>query len=113
MGLIIAAGNTKPAFPYDYYYGVKINVNVADTKLERVGRPELHVSLPVQSLMRRCLLNDAGQVVTYLHPTDSTKTDTGAAADLTGASGMVMVEIPKHYRKFELSLIHISEPTRH
>ena len=30
MGLIIAAGNTKPAFPYDYYYGVKINVNVAD-----------------------------------------------------------------------------------
>ena len=40
MGLIIAAGNTKPAFPYDYYYGVKINVNVADTKLERVGRPE-------------------------------------------------------------------------
>lgn len=35
MGLIIAAGNTKPAFPYDYYYGVKINVNVADTKLGR------------------------------------------------------------------------------
>ena len=96
MGLIIAAGNTKPAFPYDYYYGVKININVADTALERVGRSELHVSLPVQSLMRRCLLNDAGQVVTYLHQTDSTKTDTGAAADLTGASGMVRVEIPKH-----------------
>ena len=50
MGLIIAAGNTKPAFPYDYYYGVKINVNVADTKLERVGRPELHVSLPYAAL---------------------------------------------------------------
>lgn len=77
MGLIIAAGNTKPAFPYDYYYGVKININVADTALERVGRLELHVSLPVQSLMRRCLLNDAGQVVTYLHPTDSTKTAPG------------------------------------
>ena len=78
MGLIIAAGNTKPAFPYDYYYGVKININVADTALERVGRSELHVSLPVQSLMRRCLLNDAGQVVTYLHQTDSTKTDRGS-----------------------------------
>ena len=38
MGLIIAAGNTKPAFPYDYYYGVKININVADTALERVER---------------------------------------------------------------------------
>ena len=101
MGLVIGVGNTKPTFPYDYYYGVKINTNVADTTLERVGRAELHASLPVQSQMRRCLLNDNGEVVTYLHATDSTKTDTGAAADLTGASGMVMVEIPEHYRKFE------------
>lgn len=101
MGLVIGVGNTKPTFPYDYYYGVKINTNVADTTLERVGRSELHASLPVQSRMRRCLLNDEGTVVTYLHATDSTKTDTGAAADLTGASGMVMVEIPEHYRKFE------------
>ena len=101
MGLVIGVGNTKPTFPYDYYYGVKINTNVADTTLDRVGRAELHASLPVQSQMRRCLLNDNGEVVTYLHATDSTKTDTGAAADLTGASGMVMVEIPEHYRKFE------------
>lgn len=101
MGLIIGVGNTKPTFPYEYYYGVKINTAVADTTLERVGRLELHASLPVQSRMRRCLLNDEGAVVTYLHATDSTKTDTGAAADLTGASGMVMVEIPEHYRKFE------------
>ncbi len=101
MGLIIGAGNTKPTFPYDYYYGVKINTAVADPQLERVGLQSLHASLPVQSMMRRCLLNDDGEVVTYLHATDSTKTDTGAAADLTGASGMVMVEIPEHYRKFE------------
>lgn len=101
MGLIIGVGNTKPTFPYDYYYGVKINTAVADPVLERVGLSSLHASLPVQSMMRRCLLNDDGEVVTYLHATDSTKTDTGAAADLTGASGMVMVEIPEHYRKFE------------
>lgn len=101
MGIFIGIGNTKPAFPYDYYYGVQIDVNVADTALTRVGRPELHVTLPVQSLMRRCLINDSGEVVTYLHPTDSTKTDTGATADLTGTTGQVMVEIPKHYRKFE------------
>ena len=101
MGVIIGIGNNKPTYPYDYYYGVKINTAVADTTLERVGRSELHVSLPVQSRMRRCLLNDNGEVVTYLHATDSTKTDTGATADLTGASGMVMVEIPEHYRKFE------------
>lgn len=101
MGLLIAVGNTKPTFPYDYFYGVKINLNVADPQLERVGRPELHVSLPIQSAMRRCLLRDDGTVATYLHPTDSTKTDTGAAADLTGTTGQVMVEIPAHYRKFE------------
>lgn len=101
MGLIIAAGNTKPVFPYDYYYGVRIKSNVAATTLERIGRPELHTSLPVQSKMRRCVLNDNGTVNYYLHPTDSTKRDTGAAANLTGADGMVMVEIPKHYRKFE------------
>lgn len=101
MGILIGIGNTKPTFPYDYYYGVQININVADPALVRVGRPELHVTLPVQSLMRRCLLDDSGNVTTYLHATDSTKTDTGATADLSGANGMVMVEIPKHYRKFE------------
>lgn len=101
MGILIGIGNTKPTFPYDYYYGVQININVADPALVRVGRPELHVTLPVQSLMRRCLLDDSGNVKTYLHATDSTKTDTGATADLSGANGMVMVEIPKHYRKFE------------
>ena len=102
MGLLIGAGNTKPVFPYDYYYGVKIPLSVADPGgLERVGRPELHVSLPIQNRIRRCVLKDDGEVNYYLHPTDSTKKDTGAAADLTGADGMVMVELPEHYAKFE------------
>lgn len=101
MGLIIATGNTTPKMPYDYYYGVKINPNVSDPALERVGRMELHASCPVQSAMRRCLLRDDGTVSAYLHPTDSAKTDTGARADLSGAAGQVMVEIPRHYRKFE------------
>ncbi|MBD5421233.1 MAG: hypothetical protein HDR47_08385 [Bacteroides sp.] len=102
MGLIIGAGNTKPVFPYDYYYGVKIPLSVAAAGgLERVGRPELHVSLPIQTRMRRCVLRDNGDVNYYLHPTNSTKKDTGAAANLTGADGMVMVELPDHYGKFE------------
>ena len=102
MGLIIGVGNTKPTFPYDYFYGIQWDSAVADSACTRLGRPELHVSLPIQSRMRRCLLNDEGQVVTYLHANDSTKTDTGGSADLTGASGQVMVEIPAHYRKFEV-----------
>ncbi len=101
MGLLIGVGNTKPKFPYDYYYGIEWDTNIANSAATRIGRPELHVSLPIQSRMRRCLLNDAGKVVTYLHANDSTKTDTGGTANLTGASGQVMVEIPAHYRKFE------------
>ena len=51
--------------------------------------------------MRRCLLKDDGTVNYYLHANDSTLRDTGSAADLSGASGQVMVEIPEHWRKFE------------
>ena len=101
MGLLIGMGSTSPAYPYDYFYGVKININTDDPVLTRVGRADLHVSLPVQSQMRRCLLADDGTVTAYLDASDSTKTDTGADADLTGASGMYMVEFPEHYRKFE------------
>lgn len=57
-------------------------------------------ALPVQARMRRCLLNDAGQVVVYLNAEDSTKLLDGSAADLTGASGQVMVEIPAFWVKY-------------
>jgi hypothetical protein len=52
--------------------------------------------------MRRCLLKDDGTVNYYLHANDSTKRDNGAAANLNGTDGQVMVEIPAHYRKFEV-----------
>jgi hypothetical protein len=47
--------------------------------------------------MRRCLLQDNGTVNYYLDPTDSTKKADGTNSVLTGADGMVMVEIPKFY----------------
>jgi hypothetical protein len=90
-----------PQFPYNYYYGVEIDTVVANPNLTRIGRPELHVSLPIQSRMRRCLLNDNGTVNYYLHANDSTLRDTGVAAVLDGTDGQVMVEIPEHYRRFE------------
>ena len=102
MGLLIGVGNTKPTFPYDYYYGIEWDSNVASSACTRIGRPELHVSLPIQSKMRRCILRDNGTVAYYLHANDSTKRDTGAAAKLDGTDGQVMVEIPAHYRKFEV-----------
>jgi hypothetical protein len=47
--------------------------------------------------MKRCVLNADGSVNYYLHPENSTQKANGQAADLTGADGNVMVEIPKFY----------------
>lgn len=85
------------------WYGIEYDTASISTVCTRIGNPALHVSLPIQSRMRRCLLPDNGLNRVYLSDTDSTKLDTGATADLSGASGQVMVEIPTHYRKFEVS----------
>lgn len=53
--------------------------------------------------MKRCVLNADGSVNYYLDPTDSTKKADGSAADLTGADGNVMVEVPKFWFKHELN----------
>jgi len=59
--------------------------------------------LIIQSAMRRCVLNDAGEVVYYLDASDSDLTEFGVASDLTGTDGQVMVEIPKFYYKYSYS----------
>jgi hypothetical protein len=78
--------------------------------------------LPIQALMRRCVLNDAGVVQYYLDPTDSTKKADGSASDLTGADGQVMVEVPKFYHRYsyagtththDVSLYHLPGFTVH
>ena len=56
---------------------------------------DLHRTLPIQSRMRGCLLDDNGKVVKYLNPKDWT----GEVRD--GSRGQVMVEIPMHYRRCE------------
>lgn len=86
--------------PNNQVYGIKYDTTIAAPEVSRTGSIELHQSLLIQSLMRRCILNDAGQVVYYLHNDDSTLKADGTAADLTGAAGQVMVEIPSYYRKF-------------
>ena len=82
MGLIIGVGSTKPTFAYDYYYGIEWDATVSNPHPTRIGKMELHKSLPLQSLIRRCILKDNGEVNYYLHANDSTKRDTGAAANL-------------------------------
>ncbi len=57
--------------------------------------------LPIQSSMRRCILNDNGGIEYYLSATDSTKREDGNSnSDLTGAHGQVMVQIPAFYYKY-------------
>jgi hypothetical protein len=82
-------------------YGIEYDTTVAAPEVTRIGEMNLHASLPVQSKMRRCVLADDGTVNYYLEANDSTLREDGTAADLTGAHGQVMVEIPRHWRKFE------------
>lgn len=101
MGIIIGIGQTKPQVPYEEFYGIEWDVMVSNPKAKRIGKLELHASLPVQSLMRRCVLRDNGEVAYYLDANDSTKKEGGAPAKLDGTDGQVMVEIPAFYVKFE------------
>ena len=75
-------------------YGVEWDAEVADPTCTRVGNMALHKTLPIQSRMRGCLLDDDGKVVRYLDPNDWT------SAVRDGSEGQVMVEIPMHYRRF-------------
>jgi len=78
-------------------YGIKFDTTVSSPTCTRVGSSDLHKSLPIQSRMKGCLLDDDGNVVEYLNPTDWT----GNTRD--GSRGQVMVELPMHYRKCSTS----------
>ena len=97
---------TKKIISYnnpDQVYGVRHYYGNSSPDLTRIGAASLHQDLPVQSLMRRCVVNDSGVVLYYLGENDSTKKEDGSAADLSGATGQVMVEVPEHYRKTSLN----------
>ena len=101
MGIVIGIGQTKLQMSDDQFYGIEWDVTVSNPKAKRIGKLELHASLPVQSLMRRCVLRDNGEVAYYLDANDSTKKEGGAPAKLDGTDGQVMVEVPAFWVKFE------------
>ena len=78
-----------------YSYGVERDYTNSSPNCIRIGNLDLHRSLPIQSKMRGCLLDNDGNVVEYLPENDWT------TATRDGSKGQVMVEIPMHYRKFE------------
>lgn len=83
------------------WYGVEWYTDDPQSSVRRIGNVNLHKSLPIQSGMYRCLLNDNGEEVYKLDPNDSTKKEDGTAAVLDGTDGQVMVYIPVFYAKFE------------
>lgn len=89
----VKAEDIVPYREEDVSYGVTFDTKVSSSDCTRIGNMNLHKSLPVQSLMRGCLLNDDGEVVKYLNADDWTNDDR------SGESGQVMVEIPLHWRK--------------
>lgn len=54
----------------------------------------------VQSLIRRCVINNAGAVQYYLDAANSTLKENGDPANLDGTDGQVMVEIPQLWLKY-------------
>lgn len=84
------------------WYGIEWDTATATSACARIGSTELQKILPVQSLMRGCLLLDDGQVNYYLHSNDWSLKANGFASKLDGTDGQVMVEIPQHYRRFEV-----------
>ena len=85
-------------------YGVQWDVTSASPTLTRIGNMTMHKQLPIQNLMKGCLLSDAGVVNSYLPKDDWT------SATRDGSAGQVMVEIPDFYIRFKYdSTTHIQE----
>lgn len=83
------------------WYGVEWYTNQSPSWVIRIGNMNLHRTLPIQSGMYRCILNDNGEEVYKLDPNDSTKKEDGTPAVLDGTDGQVMVYIPVFYARFE------------
>ncbi len=83
------------------WYGVEWYTNQSPSRVMRIGNMNLHRTLPIQSGMYRCVLNDNGEEVYKLDPNDSTKKEDGTPAVLDGTDGQVMVYIPVFYARFE------------
>ena len=99
MAIIIGVG-TKGSLD-GKFYGVQWDITDPNPDVSRIGNELLHQTLPIQNEMKGCLLKADGTVKYYLNPSDWTKKVNGEVSILSGADGMVMVEIPSFYIKFQ------------
>lgn len=88
------------------WYGVERDLTIASPGWTRIASSQsamsLHVTLPVQSSLKGCLLKADKTVNYYLKPDDWTMKADGTASILTGADGNVMVRKDRDtYWQFE------------
>ena len=76
------------------WYGIVWEGN--GSNLKRVGNMNMHRTLPIQSKMRRCMLEDSGIVHGYISSSDYTKYEDGTTVDYSDATYQYQVEIPEY-----------------
>lgn len=85
----------------ELWYGVKFDLaNSSSPDGVRTGNMEMHRTLPIQSKMRGCTINNDDNTKRYLKADDWNKWEDGVTVtdDSKGMAPEIMVEIPEHYR---------------
>lgn len=85
----------------ELWYGVKFDLaNSSSPDGIRTGNMEMHRTLPIQSKMRGCTINNDDNTKRYLKADDWNKWEDGVTItdDSKGMAPEIMVEIPEHYR---------------
>lgn len=85
----------------ELWYGVKFDLaNSSSPDGVRTGNMEMHRTLPIQSKMRGCTINNDDNTKRYLKADNWNKWEDGVTItdDSSGRAPEIMVEIPEHYR---------------
>lgn len=85
----------------ELWYGVKFDLaNSSSPDGVRTGNMEMHRTLPIQSKMRGCTINNDDNTKRYLKADNWNKWEDGVIItdDSNGRAPEIMVEIPEHYR---------------
>lgn len=85
----------------ELWYGVKFDLaNSSSPDGVRTGNMEMHRTLPIQSKMRGCTINNDDNTKRYLKADDWTKYEDGSTVivDSNNFTPDYFIEIPEHYR---------------